>query len=194
MFRGRRGLRNYNEQVAKYFSGQEAQHESCLGASPSARCKELPPKTTDKISRGQFRCVLDPCEPPSACTPRSRPRAEEQTRCSSKPKVRSGNDRQHSRRLQPHGGTVPYGAKVPGVDHARAPIGRGGRDCGKPPRGHIGRHREVGARGSVVDACALVDGVSRPATAISLPGSAPAPVHRLAGYDSCLAARLSDVD
>jgi hypothetical protein len=69
--------------LQNYFSGQEAQHESCLGASPSARCKELPLKTTEKISRGQFRRVLDLCEPPSACTPRSCRRAEEQTRCSS---------------------------------------------------------------------------------------------------------------
>jgi hypothetical protein len=29
IYRGRRGLRSYNEQLAKYFSGQEAQHESC---------------------------------------------------------------------------------------------------------------------------------------------------------------------
>ena len=48
----------------------------CLGASPSAHSKGLPPKTTDEISEaGNFVAFRVPENPLSVCTPRSRRRA-----------------------------------------------------------------------------------------------------------------------
>src|ERR1700739_4582625 len=48
----------------------------CLGASPSAHFKGLPPKTTDEISEGgNFVAFRVPENPLSVCTPRSRRRA-----------------------------------------------------------------------------------------------------------------------
>ena len=48
----------------------------CLGASPSAHSKGLPPKTTDEISEGgNFVAFRVPANPFSVCTRRSRRRA-----------------------------------------------------------------------------------------------------------------------
>ena len=72
----------------------------CLGASPSAHSKGLPPKTTDEIPEGgNFVAFRVPENPLSVCTPRSRRRAGSSALL---PKRKApDHERDHSRNRHP---------------------------------------------------------------------------------------------